>query len=121
MANRTHVRELIGTPAWKGIIEKGFTADGFEDYVASLSFTVWRPSFIVLHNTAPPTFAQWHSVPGANRMQNLASYYRDTQHWAGGPHLFVADNPLWVFTPLTFPGGHSPSWNCVPWGVELLV
>jgi hypothetical protein len=106
--------------AWKGIVGRGFTAEGFADYVAALSFTAWRPSFIVLHNTAAPTFAQWHSVPGAARMQNLASYYRDTQHWSGGPHLFVADDLIWVFTPLTVPGVHSPSWNFVSWGVELV-
>lgn len=107
-------------PAWKGIIGKGFTPDDFATYVAGLNFTAWRPSFVVLHNTAVPTFAQWHSVPGTTRMQNLQSYYRDTQKWSGGPHLFVADDLIWVFTPLTVSGVHSPSWNFVSWGVELV-
>ena len=107
-------------PPWKGIIGKGFTAPEFADYVAGLSFPQWRPSFVVLHNTAVPTFAQWHTVPGATRMQNLQSFYRDTQHWSGGPHLFVADDLIWAFTPLTVPGVHSPSWNNVAWGVELV-
>jgi hypothetical protein len=105
---------------WKGIIGKGFTADEFRAYVQGLSFDAWRPSFVVLHNTGVPTFAQWHSVPGATRMQNLQSYYRDTQKWSGGPHLFVADDLIWAFTPLTVPGVHSPSWNNVSWGVELV-
>jgi len=105
---------------WKGIVGKGFHQDEFKDYVGSLSFAAWRPSFVVLHNTAVPTFAQWHSVPGATRMQNLESYYRDTQGWSGGPHLFIADDLIWVFTPLTVPGVHSPSWNNVAWGVELV-
>jgi len=38
-------------PAWKGIIGKGFTPDGFKDYVGSLSFRDWRPQFVVVHNT----------------------------------------------------------------------
>jgi hypothetical protein len=107
-------------PTWKGIVGQGFTSDAFATYVAGLSFVSWRPSFVVLHNTAAPTFAQWHSVSGDQRMQNLQSYYRDTQKWSGGPHLFVADDFIWAFTPLTVPGVHSPSWNNVSWGVELV-
>lgn len=107
-------------PAWKGIVGKGFSADDFDDYVGDIDFGAWRPSFVVLHNTAAPTFAQWHSVPGEQRMQNLQTFYRDTQGWSGGPHLFVADDLIWVFTPLTVPGVHSPSWNNLSWGVELV-
>jgi N-acetylmuramoyl-L-alanine amidase len=107
-------------PPWKGIVGTGFTASDFANYVAGLSFNAWRPSFVVLHNTAAPTFAQWHSVPGEQRMQNLQSFYRDTQKWSGGPHLFIADDLIWAFTPLTVPGVHSPSWNSVSWGVELV-
>jgi len=106
--------------SWKGIVGTGFHQEDFKDYVAGLSFANWRPSFVVLHNTGIPTFAQWHDVPGATRMQNLQSYYRDTQGWSGGPHLFVADDLIWVFTPLTVPGVHSPSWNSLSWGVELV-
>jgi hypothetical protein len=107
-------------PAWKGIVGQGFSPDAFNNYVSQLAFNAWRPSFVVLHNTAVPTFAQWHSVPGATRMQNLQIYYRDQQHWSGGPHLFIADDLIWIFTPLTVPGVHSPSWNNVSWGVELV-
>jgi hypothetical protein len=106
--------------AWKGIVGQGYTKEAFGDYVKGLTFGLWRPSFVVLHNTAVPTFAQWHDVPGAQRMQNLQSYYRDTQHWSAGPHLFVADDLIWVFTPLTTQGVHSPSWNSISWGVELV-
>ncbi|HEY0784391.1 MAG TPA: peptidoglycan recognition family protein [Acidobacteriaceae bacterium] len=106
--------------AWKGIVGKGFTAPDFATYVATLTFNAWRPSFVVLHNTGVPTFRQWHSVPGETRMANLQSYYRDSQGWSGGPHLFIADDLIWAFTPLTVPGVHSPSWNSVSWGVELV-
>jgi N-acetylmuramoyl-L-alanine amidase len=37
-----------------------------------------------------------------------------------GPHLFVDDKQIWVFTPLTLSGTHSPSWNKVAIGVEIL-
>ena len=80
----------------------------------------WHPQFVVVHNTYIPKLADWHKVPGLTRMQNFQSYYRDTQHWSAGPHLFVADDLIWVFTPLDTPGVHSPSWNAVSWGVELV-
>lgn len=57
---------------------------------------------------------------GAQRMRNFESYYRDEQHWSAGPHLFVADDLIWVFSPLTTPGVHSPSWNAISWGIEMV-
>ena len=53
-------------------------------------------------------------------MRGLESYYRDDMKWSGGPHLFVADDLIWAFTPLTVPGVHSPSWNSMSWGVEIV-
>jgi hypothetical protein len=105
---------------WKGIVGKGFTPQEFEAYVAGLSFSAWRPQFVVLHNTAAPTLAQWHSISGEQRMRNLSDFYQNVQKWSAGPHLFVADDLIWVFTPLTMPGVHSPSWNSIAWGVEMV-
>ena len=107
-------------PDWKGIVGTGFTRDEFANYIASIHLGAWRPQFVVLHNTAVPKLADWHKVSGEQRMKNLESYYKDTQRWSAGPHLFVADDRIWVFTPLTTPGVHSPSWNAISWGVELV-
>jgi hypothetical protein len=107
-------------PTWKGIVGKGFTAADFDQYVNSVQMGTWRPSFVVLHNTYIPKLSDWHKVPGAQRMRNLEAYYRDTQHWSAGPHLFIADDLIWAFTPLNTPGVHSPSWNAISWGVELV-
>ena len=106
--------------AWKGIVGKSFTPEAFDTYVHSLKFGIWRPSFIVLHNTGVPKLSQWHSAPGSVRMRGLVHYYRDQQGWSGGPHLFVADDLIWVFTPLTVSGVHTPSWNAISWGVEMV-
>lgn len=105
---------------WKGIVARSFTALEFQDYVDSLSFGAWRPILIVLHNTGSPRLDRWHSVTGEQRMLNLQHYYRDQQGWSAGPHLFIADDRIWVFTPLTLPGVHSPSWNGISWGVEVV-
>lgn len=107
--------------AWKGIVGRGFTAAAFADYVAELSFPAWRPDFVVLHHTGAPTLAQWRDgPPAAQRLQNLVHYYRDELGWSAGPHLFVAPDLIWAFTPLTTSGVHSPSWNDVSWGVEMV-
>lgn len=105
---------------WKGIIGRGFTALDFQTYAAGIQMESWRPQFVVVHNTQLPKLSDWHQKPGEEHMQDLQRYYRDTMHWSGGPHLFVADDLIWVFTPLTLPGVHSPSWNAISWGVELV-
>jgi hypothetical protein len=106
--------------AWQGIVGSKFSAEGFGEYCRDLILADWIPQFCVIHNTGDPTFAQWHDVAGTVRMLGLASYYRDDQKWSAGPHLFVADDGLWVFTPLSVPGVHSPSWNAVSWGMEIV-
>lgn len=108
------------TRPWQGIVGKGFSADSFQTYVDGITLGDWTPSFCVLHNTAIPTFAEWHNISGAARMLNLQSYYRDTLRWSAGPHLFVVDDGIWVFTTLTVSGVHAPSWNAESWGIEMV-
>lgn len=105
---------------WKQIVGRHFSRDDFAAYVGGLNFFAWKPSFVVLHNTAVPSLADRpHGLTPAH-IQGLVAYYRDVQHWSAGPHLFVDQTGIWVFTPLTTPGVHSPSWNAVSWGVEML-
>ena len=107
-------------PQWKGIVGQGFTPDQFDQYVTTVIFGVWRPQFVVLHNTQTPKLAEWHKVSGPQRMKGLESFYKNVQKWSAGPHLFVADDLIWAFTPLNVPGVHSPSWNAISWGVEMV-
>lgn len=105
---------------WKGVVGKGFTPDQFDQYVHTVSFGAWRPQFVVLHNTSVPKLSDWHSVSGEQRIQNLANFYQNVQGWSAGPHLFVADDLIWAFTPLNTSGVHAPSWNSISWGVEMV-
>lgn len=105
---------------WKPIIGKSFSQAEFDAYCHSLQWTAWRPSFIVLHNTAVPSLAQRPNGFTEAHMQGFVSYYRDTQKWSAGPHLFIDDKKIWVFTPLTVSGVHSPSWNKLALGIEML-
>jgi hypothetical protein len=113
-------------PVWKGIVGRGFRSAAFKDYVGTLSFTDWRPQFVVVHNTSEPTAAlyrQWQTRPGwtgEQWLRNLEGFYRDTQQWSAGPHLFIAEDFIWAFTPLTTSGVHSPSWNGISWGLEMV-
>lgn len=106
--------------AWKPIVGLAFDQDSFDSYCHGLSWSAWRPSFIVVHNTGSPTLAQRPNGFTKTHMQNFVSYYRDQKKWSAGPHLFVDDKSIWVFTPLTMSGVHSPSWNKLAIGMEML-
>lgn len=114
--------------AWPAV-KRGFTQEQFRQYVSELKFGGWRPSLIVWHNTAAPTLAQWHATAaqdeakglprGTTRIGNLETYFRG-RGWSGAPHLFIADDLIWVFNPLTASGVHSPSWNAFSIGIEMI-
>lgn len=115
--------------AWPAI-KKNYTQENFRQRVDGLMWPRWRPSMIVLHNTAAPTNAQWHEtevkdraagrIPGITRINSLESYFKNDQHWSGAPHLFIPDDFIWEFNPLTEPGVHSPSWNHLAIGIEMV-
>jgi hypothetical protein len=112
---------------WKGIVGRFVDVAGFQAHVDSLTFTGWRPSFVVVHNTSEPDLAlyrEWRANPGKHGnwtpeqwAHNLASYYAG-MGWSGGPHAFVAPDGILLFTPFTMPGTHSPAWNSRTWGIE---
>lgn len=105
---------------WKEIIDKSFSPAEFVTYCNALQWNTWRPSFIVLHNTGEPTLKSNPNGITQNDINGLVNYYKNEQKWSAGPHLFVDDRQIWVFTPLTTQGVHSPSWNNVSLGVEML-
>ncbi len=107
-------------PTWKGIVGKSFSTESFDDYCHKLQWSAWRPSFVVLHNTGAPSLAQRPNGLALQHIKNLEAFYRDTNKWSAGPHLFIDDLQIWVFTPLTMSGVHSPSWNKFSLGVEML-
>jgi N-acetylmuramoyl-L-alanine amidase. len=105
---------------WKPIVGLSFNAAQFDNYCHSLQWVAWRPSFIVLHNTGTPNLDQRPNGFTQKHMENFVAFYRDQQGWSAGPHLFIDDKKIWVFTPLTMSGVHSPSWNKQALGIEML-
>jgi len=113
--------------AWSDVKPQPLRIDQLRAHIFDMEFK-WRPSFMVIHNTAAPSLAQWHRDPAKlppekrrpQRMQNLIGWYRDEQGWPSGPHAFVDDEFVWTFTPFNQKGTHSPSWNGTALGIELV-
>lgn len=111
-------------------VKQGLTQEEFRKYVTLLEWSKWRPTRFVWHNTAAPSLAQWMSkakedvgeglMPGTTRINNLERYFRDNNGWSGCPHLFIANDLIWVMNALTLPGVHSPSWNHISIGIEMI-
>jgi hypothetical protein len=107
-------------PDWRGIVGKSFRPVEFNVYCRTLRWDSWRPTFIVLHHTESLSLAECPNGLTRDHISKLESYYRDKLGWRGGPHLFVDDRCIWVFTPLNVAGAHSPSWNNISLGVAML-
>jgi hypothetical protein len=105
---------------WKPIVGLSLTAEDFDNYCHSLRWNAWRPQFITLHNTAIPSLKQRPNGFSKQNIKDLEHFYRDEKGWSAGPHLFIDDKQIWVFTPLTVSGVHSPCYNKIALGIEML-
>jgi hypothetical protein len=102
------------------IVNRFFRAnDALKLYLDGLNLTAWKPEFVVLHNTGAPTLAQRPQGFLPQHMVNLSQYYAGLG-WHAGPHFFCDQNGIWAFSRADQPGVHSPSWNEISWGVEML-
>lgn len=104
--------------SWSDVKPQPLRIDQLRAHIFGMSFDKWRPSFMVIHNTAAPTLVQWKGYPREKRLHNLIGYYRDQMGWPSGPHAFVDDEFIWTFTPFNQKGTHSPSWNGTALGIE---
>lgn len=113
---------------WTGTLGQPYTPEEFEKYVKSLGQPPMWVQFMTLHNTGAPSMASWKANPKTvpaglertrQRLRNVTHGYQQ-QGWRGGPHLFIDDDFIWTFTPLHIQGTHSPSWNKMAWGIEVV-
>lgn len=109
----------------------GLTAEGFERYVASYDFGPVPPDFIVLHHTATPGTLHtgaWNNgwlwdaneaglvqrailAKRQRQLGQMRDYYRDVLKWSAGPHLFIDERYIWLFTPMYEIGIHAAGGN----------
>ena len=102
------------------IVGQRFSSEAFWDYASrTIGASPWKGRFAVLHNTGAPTLKQRPAGLTPDHIANLRLYYED-MGWHAGPHLFIDQNGIWVFSPMDAPGVHSPSWNAISYGVEQL-
>ena len=94
------------------------TPDEFVAYVDSKWFGLVPPKRIFLHHTWRPTREQWKGRETLLAIKRNYENYTWTdsqgrvhQGWTAGPHLFIADDGIWLFTDLARDGvgvkGHN--------------
>ncbi|PMP86917.1 MAG: N-acetylmuramoyl-L-alanine amidase [Roseiflexus castenholzii] len=93
-----------GTPP---MIGRCLTIPQWLDYVARYQFGQLTPSKVVLHHTWRPTVQQWR---GLASMQGMQRYYAN-KGWASAPHIYVAPDGIWLFTPMKDIGIHAGPGN----------
>lgn len=89
------------------ILAKRLTRDEFVAYVKNKNFGSVPPDQLVLHHTWKPTKASWR---GLNTIKGLKNYYEGLG-WQAGPHLFVAEDGIWLFTDMYKVGIHAGTAN----------
>lgn len=122
---------VLGAPEFH-YIGQATTVDTFASYCASYNFGSVPPDYVVLHHTAVPD-ASWaplnndvkikwdRSETSATpsqiktkrkaQLDGIMRYYRDTLGWTAGPHLFIDDKYIWLFTPMYEVGIHAKAGN----------
>lgn len=120
---------------------QGLTADEFTAYVQNFNFGTLPPTFVVLHHTAVPgaswgpSKSHWDSGEDgmgeegvkqqrAGRLGGIMAYYRDQLGWDRGPHLFIDERYIWLFSPMDELGYHAAEgngvWNSYSIGIEVV-
>lgn len=105
-------------------VGKGLTADEFTDYVNAYNFGTRPPDYVVLHHTEVPGTV--HAKQGGwiwdagesgktaeqvyrqrrKRLASIRDFYRG-KGWDRGPHLFIDDRYIWLFSPMRQTGKHA--------------
>lgn len=107
-------------------IGQGLTSGEFTDYVRDYDFGTIPPDYIVLHHTAIPstqaarypTGGIWdHDDTGSSEVQikqrrkaaldGIKAVYAARPGWDRGPHLFIDDRYIWLFSPMSDQGIHA--------------
>lgn len=89
------------------ILGKKLNLDEFRNYCRTFDFGKLKPSSLVIHHTWSPKKSEWKSEKS---IMGLKNYY-EGKGWSAGPHLFVAEDGIWLFTPMNEIGIHAGEGN----------
>jgi len=98
------------------IVNKKLSLSQFKDYVSKKYFGTLPATKLVIHHTWKPTKAQW---TGQGSVNGLKGYY-ERKGWSAGPHLFIADDGIWLFTDMKKDGIHAGAGNHRSVGIEVV-
>lgn len=98
------------------IINRKLSLDEFKAYIKSFNFSPLNPTKIVLHHTWRPTTQEWQSQKSIN---GLKSFY-EGKGWSAGPHLFIGEDGIWLFSPMNLVGIHAGEGNTKSIGIEVV-
>lgn len=98
------------------IINRCLTLHEFKDYVSVYDFGSRPAKKLVIHHTWRPTKERW---AGVRSIQGLKTYY-EGKGWPAGPHLFIAEDGIWLFSPMNQDGIHATSLNPGSIGIEVV-
>lgn len=87
---------------------KNLNLRDFRKYVWDYDFGSIKPTSIVIHHTWKPRKNDWK---GETTLEGIRRYYDDEKGWSAGPHLFIAEDGIWLFTPLKDVGIHAGEGN----------
>lgn len=101
MAFRQGIDDIpTGSPP---MIGKMLTDAEWLDYLANYDFGSLPPDRVVLHHTWSPTLESWR---GQATMKGMQTYYRG-KGWRAAPHIYVAPEGIWLFSPMSEVGIHA--------------
>jgi len=98
------------------IINRLLTPDEFKEYVENKFFGYFPANKIILHHTYVPNQAQWK---GRDTILAMKRYY-ESKRWRSGPHLYIAQEGIWLFSDMRKNGTHAGSGNWRSIGIEMV-
>ncbi len=104
------------------MIGKALTIAQWNEYIANYQFGSLPVKHVVLHHTWKPNLQQWG---GLRSMQGMQKFYAG-KGWYAAPHIYVAPDGIWLFTPISQigihagvgNGSHGQGWYSI--GVEMV-
>lgn len=91
------------------IVNKKLDLIEFKEYLDKKDFGSIPPDRLVIHHTWKPTKEDWQ---GEKSIARLKSYY-EKNGWSAGPHLFIAEDGIWLFTDMFDVGIHAGIGNAM--------
>jgi hypothetical protein len=98
------------------IINKCLTLSEFRDYVKTYDFGTEPANKLVIHHTWRPTKKEWK---GEKSILAMKGHY-ERKGWKAGPHLFIANDGIWLFSPMRRDGVHASKLNRRSIGIEVV-